>query len=161
MPSHIQRTAWLPYSAESLFELINQVESYPNYLPGCIEASTLSRHGNTVLAQMTLSKAGFTRTLTTCNELTAPTRVSMRLVEGPFKTFEGEWCLTPLGPHATKITLSLCFEVGGAWLGSMVKPLFASMDTQLLHAFCEYAKNTLGTPHLSSSPTSSQTSTNG
>jgi ribosome-associated toxin RatA of RatAB toxin-antitoxin module len=141
--SELQRSAWLPYPIEALFELINRVEDYPQFLPHCVAAKTCHREGDRVIAEMTLSKAGFTRTLRTQNQLTRPTCVTMTLLEGPFECFEGAWQLTALAPEVTKVSLRLTYELSASWLTPLIKPLFASMDQELLKAFCQHAKRTL------------------
>ncbi len=143
MDTDITRSAWLPYPIEALFALINEIEAYPQFLPSCIDAKILSRTEHHILAQMTLSKGGLTKTLTTRNTLSPPHQVKMTLVDGPFKHFEGEWCLLALGNSATKVTLRLSFQLAHAWLSPVIAPLFASMDVKLLQAFCDYAKKTL------------------
>ena len=44
----IHRSALLPHSARQLFELVNDVESYPQYMDGCVAASVLRHEGDRV-----------------------------------------------------------------------------------------------------------------
>ena len=63
----IERSALLPYAAEQVFDLVADIERYPEFLPGCVDASILERQENTVTARLTLSRAGISQSFTTCN----------------------------------------------------------------------------------------------
>ncbi|STP18350.1 putative oligoketide cyclase/lipid transport protein [Escherichia coli] len=40
----ISRTALVPYSAEQMYQLVNDVQSYPQFLPGCTGSRILGVH---------------------------------------------------------------------------------------------------------------------
>ncbi len=42
----IQQSALLPYSAEAMFDLVNDIESYPEFMDGCLGAEVLSKTEN-------------------------------------------------------------------------------------------------------------------
>lgn len=92
----ISRTALVPYSAEQMYQLVNDVQSYPQFLPGCTGSRILeSTHGQ-MTAAVDVSKAGISKTFTTRNQLTSNQSILMNLVDGPFKKLIGGWKFTPL-----------------------------------------------------------------
>ena len=82
----IERSALLSHSAEQIFDLVADIERYPEFLEGCVGADILEREGDTVTASLRLSKAGISHGFTTCNTLQRPQRMTLTLVEGPLIT---------------------------------------------------------------------------
>ena len=54
----IHRTALVEYSADQMFDLVNDIEKYPEFMRGCVEAEVISRHDNEIVGRLCLSKAG-------------------------------------------------------------------------------------------------------
>ena len=81
----ISRTALVPYSAEQMYQLVNDVQSYPQFLPGCTGSRILESTPGQMTAAVDVSKAGISKTFTTRNQLTSNQSILMNLVDGPFK----------------------------------------------------------------------------
>ena len=82
----ISRTALVPYSAEQMYQLVNDVQSYPEFIPGCTGSRVLESGPTQMTAAVDVSKAGISKTFTTRNTLTNNQSILMHLVDGPFKT---------------------------------------------------------------------------
>ena len=80
----INRSALLPYRARQLFDLVNDIESYPRYMDGCVGAQVLNREEGLVEARLDLSKGGVSQSFTTRNRMVDAQHISLELVEGPF-----------------------------------------------------------------------------
>ena len=85
----INRSALLPYSAQQLFELVSDVEAYPQYMDGCVGAQLLHRQENTFEARLDLAKGGIRQSFTTRNHLVEGESMRLELVDGPFERFTG------------------------------------------------------------------------
>lgn len=85
----ISRTALVPYSAEQMYQLVNDVQSYPEFIPGCTGSRVLESGPTQMTAAVDVSKAGISKTFTTRNTLTSNQSILMHLVDGPFKTLMG------------------------------------------------------------------------
>lgn len=144
MATEIQRSALLPYSAEQIYLLINDVEAYPQYMDGCVGAQVISQSETHMEARLDLSKAGIKHSFTTRNQLTPNSRVVMALVDGPFSSFKGEWSLQALNEEACKINLQLAFEMKSKLLSLAAKKLFEPMADNLVDAVVSRAKKTYG-----------------
>lgn len=81
----ISRTATVPYSAEQMYKLVNDVKSYPEFLPGCVGSRVLESSPGQMTAAVEVSKAGISKTFTTRNTLISNQSILMHLVDGPFK----------------------------------------------------------------------------
>ena len=102
----ISRTALVPYSAEQMYQLVNDVQSYPQFLPGCTGSRILESTPGLMTAAVDVSKAGISKTFTTRNQLTSNQSILMSLVDGPFKKLIGGWKFTPLSQDACRLPIS-------------------------------------------------------
>lgn len=148
----VHRSAIVPYPAEAMFALVADVESYPRFLPGCTASAVLSREPGGLVASLALSKGPFSSSFTTRNTLDPPRRLTMELVDGPFRSLHGEWTLTPLGspgasPGATqgcRIDLRVRFQFAGTARDLLLGPAFELTCSGLVDAFVERARAVYG-----------------
>src|SRR3954470_20785048 len=120
----ITRTAISPHGAAELYALVEDVETYPRFLPWCTDARVLQRTETSTRATITAGMAGVRQSFTTENENRPGEAIDMRLVEGPFKAFAPAWRFPPLGPQASRIIFSLKYEFASRTLGRVLSPLF-------------------------------------
>lgn len=139
MPT-ISRSALVDYSAQQMFDLINDIESYPQFMTGCIAADVLERQDDVVEARLVLGKSGVEQSFVTRNELQVPEKMIMRFVEGPFSRFEGVWQFKALSDQACKVSLDLDFAFANPMLGMMVGKWFEQTACQQLDALCQRAE---------------------
>lgn len=92
----IKHSALLAQPPARLFALINDIESYPSFIPWCTHAKVLSRSDREIVATIGVQRGPLQSEFTTRNELDQDRRIFMKLVSGPFKMLEGEWLLTPI-----------------------------------------------------------------
>lgn len=140
----VQRSALVPYSAAAMFELVNAIEAYPQFMDGCVGASVLERSNDTIKARLDLAKGGMRYSFTTCNRLLPPERIELTLVEGPFKTFQGEWTFQALNAQACKVALHLQFEMSGRLLNFAARKMFDSIANQMVDALVKRAYKLYG-----------------
>jgi len=76
----VDRQALVPYSAREMFQLVSDVESYPDFLPWCIEAEVLSEEGETQLARLHIAKGPIQQSFATRNTLKFPDSLAMELL---------------------------------------------------------------------------------
>ena len=136
----IDQSALLPYSARQLFDLVNDIEAYPEFMDGCLEAEIISADANEVTARLVLGKAGLRYSFTTCNSLSTPQSMSMSLVEGPFKKFSAIWSFKELNETACKMSLKMEFEFSSGLVNAAMKSLFESTSRNLVNAICVRAE---------------------
>jgi ribosome-associated toxin RatA of RatAB toxin-antitoxin module len=136
----INQSALLPYSASQLFDLVNDIESYPDFMDGCLEAEILSKKETQVTARLVLGKAGLRYGFTTSNTLIPDKSMQMALKEGPFKHFDATWCFDALSDAACKISLKMEFEFSSGLVNVALKQLFDSTSKNLVNAICQRAE---------------------
>ncbi|MCG7499898.1 type II toxin-antitoxin system RatA family toxin [Vibrio sp. Of7-15] len=136
----VSRSALVPFSARQMFELVNDVPSYPQFLPGCTGARVLDSTLNSMTASVDVSKAGISKTFTTANELVDSQRIDMRLVDGPFKKLVGGWHFIELDSDACKVELQLDFEFTNALVEMAFGKVFKELTGNMVSAFTQRAK---------------------
>lgn len=144
----VARTALMPYSAKQMFDIVNGVAAYPDFLPWCGGAEVLSETEIEMNASVTIAKAGIKQTFQTRNHLVSGERIEMHLVEGPFKHLKGEWHFKPLDENACKIAFEVEFEVSSGLLNAAIGPIFEQIASTLVESFCTRAKTVYGEPLL-------------
>ncbi|HBY0040720.1 TPA: type II toxin-antitoxin system RatA family toxin [Klebsiella pneumoniae] len=136
----ISRTALVPFSAEQMYQLVNDVKSYPDFLPGCTGSRVLELGPTQMTAAVDVSKAGISKTFTTRNTLTSNQSILMSLVDGPFKKLIGGWKFIPLSPEACKIEFHLDFEFTNKLIEMAFGRLFKELAANMVQAFTSRAK---------------------
>lgn len=136
----IERNALVPFSDEQMFVLINDIESYPEYMPGCVGAEVLNRGEDWLEARLDLSKLGMTQSFSTRNTLSPPSLMKMDLIDGPFKTLVGEWRFEALSDSACKVIFWLEFEVGFSVMALALPKLMESVASEQVDALCQRAR---------------------
>lgn len=140
----IRRSALVAASPQRMFELINDVERYPEFVPGCAAAEVLERNADSVRARLTVGSGPLRTSFVTRNRLQAPHAIDMDLDEGPLRSLHGQWRLTPVKAGTVdgcRVNLDLVFEVQGGLRGLALGPLIERMAGSLVDAFVARARS--------------------
>ena len=136
----VQKSALVRYSARKMFDLVEDIESYPEFLPWCSGSRILRREGNIVEAELMINKGGFKKSFATRNKLDQGSRITMRLLKGPFTFLEGQWNFMPLRDDASKISLDLEFELPGKLSALAFGAVFNQICNTMVSSFTQRAK---------------------
>jgi ribosome-associated toxin RatA of RatAB toxin-antitoxin module len=136
----VKRSALVAATPQRMFELINDVEAYPQFVPGCAGARVISRSEDEVVAALDIRKGLLRTSFTTRNTLRDGHSVHMALVEGPFRALTGLWTLSPISaptgePLGCRVELDVSFELSAALPASWLGPLFEQTVGGLVDAF--------------------------
>jgi ribosome-associated toxin RatA of RatAB toxin-antitoxin module len=142
--AHIERSALVMHSAERMFALVCDVQSYPQFLPWCVGSHLISETETELVAGMTIKKGGIEQTFTTRNQKLAPQWMTMELVDGPFTQLNGKFTFKPLSEEACKVVLELDFEVAGKILSLTLSPIFKQAANTMVDAFVQRADAVYG-----------------
>lgn len=140
----LKRSAIVPFTARQMFELVNNIEDYPRFLPWCHGTKILSRTDKEIVATLIVSWKGIHKNLTTRNLLYPYERIEMNLVNGPLKHLEGIWNFYSLESQASKVALDLEFEFSGGLLDRLFQPVFQHIANTFVDAFCKRAAELYG-----------------
>ncbi len=134
----VSRSELVPFAPEQMYELVRDIESYPEFLPWCRAATVLRKTERGVIATLSIAKGAIQHSFTTEN-LNEPTKkIEMRLVDGPFKQLHGFWCFekTEVG---CRVALNLKFEFASRLIAMGLAPVFKVITGSMVDAFRERA----------------------
>lgn len=137
----IQRSAIVLAPAETLYDLINDVESYPEFLDGVYSGAVLESSETEMVGQLVIKKLGIERTVVTRNKLTRPSSIIMFLEEGPLDDFHGIWDIKALGDTGCKVSLDLVFDAKKSIKSLAFGALFKQVADGMVDAFVNRAQS--------------------
>ena len=135
----LEKSVLVGHSAMQMFELVDQVEAYPLFLPWCQHTEVLERDKAKTVATLFVDYHHLRTRFTTENDKQAPTLITMALREGPFKSLAGHWCFTPLAERACKVEFRLAYEFSNRLLAVSMGPLFNHVTQHFVEAFVKRA----------------------
>ena len=136
----ITRSALVMYSAEQMFDLVNDVRRYPEFLDGCKNTEVINEGDDFIEARLTIAKAGLNQSFSTHNRLIRPEKMEMELLDGPFTRFHGVWHFQKLSDQACKVSLDMEFEVTNKLTGVALGAVFKQVANMMVDAFVKRAK---------------------
>lgn len=140
----IQKTLVVPYTAQQMYDLINAVEAYPQFLPWCKATEIHSRSAQALQATMHLAKGPVNYSITTSNVMQPHNRIAMHYVAGPFSTCKGLWEFEEVGADSSKIAFSMHYEFANKIQGFLIEPIFNPIANTLIDAFYARAQQIYG-----------------
>ena len=140
----IRRTALVIHPAADMFRLVEDVERYPEFLSWCRSARLLERTDAMQLASIEVAVAGVAQSFTTRNRLEPGQRLTLSLVDGPFRQLGGEWRFLQLGNAGSRVSLELTFDFASTLLSAAFRRGFSGIADRLVADFCRRADLVFG-----------------
>ena len=146
---HVRKSVLLWYSPRERYELVTDIDRYPQFLPWCEHAAVLDAHQDGVTARLGLAYMGVRHTFTTRNVHVASESVTVSLVDGPFSLLDGTWLFKALGrpgseEAACKIELDLRYGFASPALEAVLSPVFGRVANTLVESFVRRAEDVYG-----------------
>jgi ribosome-associated toxin RatA of RatAB toxin-antitoxin module len=135
----IHRTAIVPYSASQMFDLVNDINAYQEFVPYCTSSVVHEKTADEIRATLTLSAKGFQKSFTTLNRLQENRMMEIQLIDGPFKQLEGFWKFEQRDENHSEVILDLTFELSNKMFAMMFGPVFQQVAGSLVDAFVKRA----------------------
>jgi ribosome-associated toxin RatA of RatAB toxin-antitoxin module len=135
------RSALVARSPALVYQVVEDVERYPEFVPGCTEAKVLERSPNEMVARLVVRRGPLRTEFTTRNRLQPGRSMQMDLVEGPFRMLTGTWSFTPVASNGCRIELLLRFQFSNLFKSALFEPLFEETAASLVRAFVSRAQS--------------------
>ena len=142
--AQISRNALVPYSAEQMYRLVDNVNEYPLFLPWCSRAQEHERSSEAVKASVEIAKGAVNKSFTTLNRLMPNKSIEMSLVDGPFKHLHGFWRFDSLDAQACKVSFDLEFEFSNKLIAFAIGSIFNQVANTLVDSFVKRAHELYG-----------------
>lgn len=139
----VNKTRDVPFDAHQMFDLVNDVEKYADFLPWCEESIVHYRDDDEIKASLVIGAHGMKKSFTTHNRLQTGKMIEIRLVDGPFKHLEGFWRFDNI-EQGSRVAFDIEFEFSGKLLSMALGPVFHQVTSTMIDAFCSRAEELYG-----------------
>ena len=137
--TRISKKASVKYSANQMYMLVNDIESYPNFLPWCTNSIVTNYGYNELVASVSISIGKIKKIFVTKNTMQQGSSISMELIEGPFKKLNGQWKFKNNLDSGSTVSLEMQFEFKNKLLRYTFGTAFKKITDSLVNAFIERA----------------------
>ena len=136
----VKKVKVVPYSPAQMYALVNDIKSYPQFVPWCQRSELLIENEDELHARLHFSGGGFEKSFTTCNRLQKDKMIELRLIDGPFRHLEGFWRFDEHEDGGCQVVLDLEFEFSNKLLSLAFGPFFHQVANSLVDAFSKRAE---------------------
>ena len=136
----VTKSVLVPFPVARMFELVDRVEEYPQFLPWCGGAKVLEQSGDRKTARIDIDYHGVRAHFTTDNVNRPPESIVITLKDGPFRHLHGEWRFRALGESGCKVEFELAYEFATQLLDKVIGPVFGHIARTFIDAFVKRAE---------------------
>ncbi|KEI35710.1 type II toxin-antitoxin system RatA family toxin [Allofrancisella frigidaquae] len=136
----VNKFAVVNYSAAQMYDLVNDIKNYPQFLPMCYDVEIFEQTETQAKASLKI-KSGFAKLdLATHNTMVKNQHIHLNLISGPFKTLTGDWNFEPQDENSCKVSLDMEFTFENKFVEIALGPVFRGLANKMLEAFCKRAE---------------------
>jgi ribosome-associated toxin RatA of RatAB toxin-antitoxin module len=136
---NIHKSAIVLHPAQKMFQLVDSVENYPQFLPWCGLTQIIERDNDKTIASIEINYKGIRQTFTTENTKKQNQEMMIKLIDGPFKSLSGEWMFKNLDKDSCQIELKLEYEFSNVILEKLISPVFNMIANTFIDEFIKEA----------------------
>jgi ribosome-associated toxin RatA of RatAB toxin-antitoxin module len=142
--SRVEKSVLIERPAQQMFDLVEDIENYPLFLPWCGGTRVDFRDEKRTVATLYINFHGVKAHFTTENAKEAPSWMSLKLVDGPFRRLEGGWRFRALAENACKIEFQISYEFSNKLFEKILGTVFNQIANSLVEAFVKRARQVHG-----------------
>jgi ribosome-associated toxin RatA of RatAB toxin-antitoxin module len=135
----VNKSVLVEHSAQQMFDLVERVEDYPEFLPWCGGTTILERTPDALVSRIEINFHGVRAHFTTANRNEPPERIVIELRDGPFRRLDGTWRFRSLAAAACKVEFDLRYEFAAPVLEGLIGPVFDHIAATFIDAFVKRA----------------------
>lgn len=143
----VKKSVLIEHSSQQMFDLVDRVEDYPQFLPWCSLTRCIFRDDTRTIATLHINYRSVKSHFTTENNKESPSSMNITLVDGPFRRLDGMWHFKPLAAHACKIEFQLSYEFSSKMFEKVIGPVFSQIANTFVDAFVKRAYDVHGVPN--------------
>ena len=140
----VEKTVLIEHTPAQMYALVDDVERYAEFLPWCAKTELRFRDDHKTVATLHIDFLSVKSHFTTENAKAFPDAMHMKLVDGPFRSFDGTWHFKPLGDSACKIEFRLSYEFSSKIFEKIIGPVFSRIANTFIEAFVQRAAQVYG-----------------
>ena len=123
----------------TIFNLINNVEDYPSFLPWCTKTEVTKESENTIIGKIFISKSFIKWNFSTKNLIDINKSITLSLIDGPFDQLNGQWSFKSIDKNNTHVTLEIDYKFKSSLIEISIEPIFQSIMNSILKSFIDQA----------------------
>ena len=124
---------------ETIFNLINDIDSYPDYLPWCTKTEVIEKPDHSIIGKIFISKSFINWNFSTKNIIKKNESISLELVDGPFESLNGKWSFSVIDGFNTRVSLEINYKFKSSLIELSIEPIFTSIMNSILKSFIQEA----------------------
>jgi ribosome-associated toxin RatA of RatAB toxin-antitoxin module len=124
---------------ETIFNLINEVENYPDFLPWCTKTEVTKESENINIGKIFISKSFIKWNFSTKNTIDVNKSITLSLVDGPFDELNGQWSFKTIDSNNTHVTLEIDYKFKNSLIEISIEPIFSTIMNSILKSFIDQA----------------------
>lgn len=139
---HHKETRYLPFEPEKIFDIILDIESYPEFIPWCCASRIKFQKENMTTAELVINYKGINAKYTSEVITEYPSilnnsyKIKVRNIDGPFKTLNNQWTFTwDKEKNVTRLDFEIDFEMSSSILNKMIGVVFCKATQKMVEAF--------------------------
>ncbi|MBF0380335.1 MAG: type II toxin-antitoxin system RatA family toxin [Magnetococcales bacterium] len=125
----------VPYSAQQMYDLVVDMDRYPEFIPWLAKARKYDEKDNQFMSEMTISFKGMRETFKTKDTVIPGKKISISNVSGPFKHLDSEWCFTDSPSGGCTIDFFIDFRFKSRLIEMALGPVFGEASRRMVEAF--------------------------
>jgi len=136
---NIHKSAIVLHPVQKMFQLVDSVENYPQFLPWCGSTQIIERDKEKTIASIEINYKGIRQTFTTKNTKKQNQEMMIKLIDGPFKSLSGQWMFKNIDKDSCQIELKLEYEFSNIILEKLISPVFNMIANTFIDEFIKEA----------------------
>lgn len=140
----VVRSLLVPFSSTQMYELINNVAAYPEFLPWCKSAVIHSSAATALHATLCIGKGLLSQSISTKNTMIPNEQIAMEYQAGPFKNCTGGWQFISVAPDKCQVEFTMQYEFTNMFHAMTLEPVFTPLANTLIDAFYKRAQELYG-----------------
>ena len=124
---------------QTIFNLINDIENYPSFLPWCTQTEVTKESENINIGKIFISKSFIKWNFSTKNLIDINKSINLSLIDGPFDELNGQWSFKSIDKNNTNVTLEIDYKFKNSLIEISIEPIFSSIMNSILKSFVDQA----------------------
>lgn len=134
MPTHAEKRI-LPYQVEQIFDLVADVEKYPEFLPWVLSAKIIQRTHDRFIADLEIGYKMIRTSYRSEVILTPHNAIDTHYMNGPFHHLNNHWAFTQLNEKLMEVDFFIDFEFQSSYLQTLLQATFGEVVKRMIQAF--------------------------
>lgn len=140
----VERSALVTYTPAQMFALVNDIASYPEFLPWCVGVKVEEISATERVASLKIARGVLQTEFTTRNTLLINAQIQMQLMHGPFRDLTGLWQFEAIGARGSRVQFRVQFEFKNRLTAAAFDAVFESLCGSIVDAFAQRAQKVYG-----------------